>query len=263
MQKRKSSFSIFIVFFVVSLIIFGLSKTGIFNTPSSLIASVFSPVQSRFLNFIVGANWSSNSNLKDENIKLTKELSDYQKLKEQNRSLLDQFQSINPKSTTLLPANIIGAPSFIPGLSMPESFILDKGSSDGIKAGDGVVFKDNLVGKIGKITNNSSEVLLTANEKSSFTAKTGDNGQVLGVLKGQGGGEIIIDNVLLSENIKNGDFVFTNGNVNLNGEGFPPGLIVGKIISVEKNPSALFQKAEVKPLIDFTKLTMVFIILGK
>ena len=73
---------------------------------------------------------------------------------------------------------------------------------------------------------------------------------------------MILDNVLLTENLKNGDLVLTKGDVNLNGEGFLPGLIVGKIISVEKSPSALFQKAQVEGLVDVTKLSTVFVITG-
>ena len=39
-----------------------------------------------------------------------------------------------------------------------------------------------------------------------------------------------------------------------------PGLIVGKIASVSKNPSDLFQKAEIQSNIDFTKIETVFIV---
>jgi cell shape-determining protein MreC len=55
--------------------------------------------------------------------------------------------------------------------------------------------------------------------------------------------------------------VLTNGDVGLNGSGFPPDLIVGKITSIEKKPSALFQKAEVESFLDFSKITAVFVII--
>jgi len=263
MQKGGKFFAVFIVFFVLSVIIFGLSKTGIFSKPSAFLNSIFSPVQARFLSSVIGARSISSENLKEENLKLAKEVSDYQKLKKQNASLMDQFQSSGPKNSTLLPADVVGAPGFIPGLSVPESFVINKGLLDNVKVGDAVVFKDSVIGKILKTSQNLSSVILITSAGSSFTAKTGQNKPVLGVVNGQGGGEMTLDNVLLSENLKNGDLIFTNGDVNLNGEGLPPGLIVGKIISVEKSPSALFQKADVEALIDFTKLSTVFVITGK
>ena len=262
MQKRGKFFSVFIIFFVLAIIIFGLSRTNIFSTPVSLVTSIFSPVQSNFLHFAVGIRSINKSDLKEENLKLVEQVSDYQKLKEQNKSLLDQFQTLNPKSSTLLQADVVGAPSFIPGLSSPEYLTINKGLGDNIKVGQAVIFKNNLIGKINKINSNLSQVILITNNKSSFTAQTGGEKSILGVLKGLGSGEMIMDNVLLNETLKNGDLVLTKGDVNLNGEGIPPGLIVGKIISVEKSPSALFQKAQVEGLIDITKLSTVFVITG-
>jgi cell shape-determining protein MreC len=52
----------------------------------------------------------------------------------------------------------------------------------------------------------------------------------------------------------------TNGDITLSGSGFPPDLVVGKITSVEKKPSSLFQKAEVESFINFSKITAVFVI---
>ena len=263
MQKGEKFFSVFIVFLVLSVIIFGLSKTGLFSGSSYFINSIFSPIQSRFLSSVIGVRSIGGENIKEENLKLAKEVGDYQKLKEQNISLMDQFQSSGPKSSTLLPAEVVGAPGFIPGLSMPENFLINKGSLDNVKVGDAAVFENNVVGKVSKTSENISNVVLITSADFSFTVKSGQNKIVLGVLNGQGGGEMTLDNVLLSENLKKGDLVFTNGDVNLNGEGFPPELIVGKIISVEKSPSALFQKADVEALIDFTKLSTVFVIIGK
>ncbi|OGH10271.1 MAG: hypothetical protein A2152_01685 [Candidatus Levybacteria bacterium RBG_16_35_6] len=263
MQKGKKYLSIFIVFLILSAIIFGLSKTGIFSYPASFVSSAFSPVQSRFLHFTIGIKSFDNRNLKEENLMLLSQMSDYQKLKEQNKSLLDQFQTSSPKSPSLLPADVIGAPSFIPGLSAPENLIINKGLKDNVKVGQAVIFKNNLIGKVEKVNQNISQVMLITNSNSSLTVVTGNEKNILGVLNGEGSGEMVLDNVLLSENLKNGDLVFTKGDVNLNLEGIPPDLIIGKIISVEKRPSALFQKAQIQGLIDITKLSTVFIVSGQ
>ena len=83
-----------------------------------------------------------------------------------------------------------------------------------------------------------------------------------GVIKGEGGDGMILDEVLLSDSLKKDDLVLTKGNQDLSGVGFPPGLAVGKIASISKNASDLFQKAEVKSSLDFTKLDKVFIVVN-
>ena len=97
------------------------------------------------------------------------------------------------------------------------------------------------------------------NPAFSLTAKTLGT-QAAGVVKGQGGGEIILDNVLLSNSLEKDDLVVTEGNINLDGSGFPADLVVGKIAAVSKNPSDLFQEAKVQSQLDFTKLGKVFVV---
>jgi rod shape-determining protein MreC len=260
---RKSSFtSYFLVFFILSLLIVGASKIGLLNPVDAFFKTIFSPVQAiTYQAFAKITDIDSNSQmqtLKAQNLTLAKQLVDQSKLIADNKALRDQFQTENPKSTNLLPANVVGAPGFVPGLSVPEVLILNRGASDGVKVGDAVVYQNNLVGKITQVSANLASVTLTSNASSQFTAQTLQT-QAQGVIKGQGGSEIILDNVLLSDNLKKDDLVVTSGDINAQSDGFPPDLTVGKIISVSKNPSDLFQKAEIQSLVNFSKLTEVFV----
>ena len=72
----------------------------------------------------------------------------------------------------------------------------------------------------------------------------------------------VLENVLLSDKLQTGDTVISKGDIGKDGEGFPPGLVVGRIISVNKKASALFQSAEVESLVDVTRLKMVFVMSG-
>lgn len=195
--------------------------------------------------------------LEDENLKLLSRVADFEKLKQENAALSDQFQTVYPRSTQLLKADIIGAQSFIPGISVPNSFIINKGLKNNLKMGMAVVIKENFVGVISQISENLAQINLINNPSSSFTAKT-ENGAV-GIVKGAN--TLTINNILLSENIKIGELVLTKGDINNNGVGIPPDLIVGKITSVEKNPSNLFQKAKVESFVNFMNLSAVFVYL--
>jgi len=70
-----------------------------------------------------------------------------------------------------------------------------------------------------------------------------------------------LDNVVLSDSIAVGDYVVTKGDLTIDNSGYPPSLIVGKIISVEKKSSDLFQRGKVKSLVDFSRLSTVFVVL--
>lgn len=265
MQKRNNYTLYFAVFVVLSIIIFALSKTGILNPVSSIFQGIFSPVQKlTFTTFSNITNLSQNSelsNLKSQNRILTQKIVDQTKLQQDNKALRDQFATQNPKSSNLLGAEVIGAPAFIPQVSYPEVLVINKGKNDEIKVGQAVVFQNNLIGKIESASDSTSTVILITNSSYSFTAKTlSQNSQ--GVVKGQGAGSMIFDNVLLSEDLKKDDIVLTKGDLKENGVGLPPDLIVGKIKQVSKNPSDLFQKGEIQSYLDFTKLNKVFVVVG-
>lgn len=262
MRKRGNFLSAFLVFFFIALLIFLLSSFGVLKI--SFLGRFFSPIQSLTYSFFHNLPFVSDDDslkkLKDENIELAKKLLDQKKLQSENAALKDQFETSSPSSQNLLHAKVVGAPSFVPGISYPSFFIVDKGEKDGVKKEQSVVFKDAIIGKIQMSTDYSSKAVLLGNASFSFTAKT-ERGAV-GVIKGEGNGKITLDNVLLSEDLKKDDLVYTRGDLDENGVGIPEDLTIGKIESVEKNPSALFQKAKVKTLIDCTKLFDVFVVVN-
>lgn len=262
MQKRSYT-PYFVILLVCSLLIFGASYSGILNPVNSILQKVFSPFQSATYSIFTGlTSFGSNSEVKElkkQNLELTNKLIDQTKLTEDNQALRDQFATQNPKSTTLMPVDIVGAPSFVPGYSVPETLIINRGAKDGIRVGEAVVYQNNLVGKVTEVSDNFSNVILVSNASFSLTAETLQT-KTPGVAQGQGGGGIILVNVLLSDNLTKGDLVVTKGSVSLNGLGFPPGLVIGKINAVSKNPSDLFQEAKVQSQLDFSKLRKVFVV---
>lgn len=265
MKRDGDRFIVFFIFLFLSFFLLFLSPK--LNLPRSLLEKLFSPFQSftyNSFNFVEKVFASKESN--DQQILYAREATDLSKLKKDISALKDQFQTTNINSQSLLPANIIGAPGFIPNVTVPEIFILDKGEKDGIKAGMAVLYKDNLVGKITRVSPNLSAINLLTSPSSSFTAKIinpqNQSGDALGVIKGRGNGEMVLDNVLLSEKINKSDIVVTKGDINEGNIGLPPDLIVGKIISIDKKPSNLFQKAQIRSFLDFSKISMVFVLTG-
>lgn len=258
-MKRKTGFlSAFFVVAFLCVLILVLSISGKLKF-LSFLEKPTNAIQSFSYNLFQKLPFVSESaqikKLKDENLKLLSQVADFEKLKKENRALSDQFQTTYPRSTQLLEASIIGAQSFIPGVSIPNGFIINKGLKDDLKVGQAVVVENNLVGVISQISENLAKVNAVNNPSFSFTAKT-QNG-VVGVVKG--GDNITINNILLSENVGLGELILTKGSIDNDGIGIPPDLVVGKIISVEKNPSDLFQKAKIESFVNFTNLSAVFV----
>lgn len=259
MKRRESFLPTFLIVVFLCILILILSLSGNLKFISSFLEKGTSTVQSIVFGISQSIPFVSENQkikeLKEENLGLLDKMQDYEKLKKENAALLDQFQTSYPSSIRLLETEIIGAPGFIPGVSIPNNFILNKGSKDNVKIGQAVVIKDNLIGVVSQVSPSLSKVNIINNSSSSFTAKTQSG--ALGVVRG--GGSITLDNVLLSENIRLQDFVLTKGDVNSEGVGIPADLIIGKITSVEKNPSDLFQKGKIESFVDFTSLSTVFV----
>lgn len=261
-MKRKENFwSAFLVVAILCIVILSLSLSGHLKFLSSFLEKRTSQIQGitfhifRNLPFI--SQDEKAKQLEETNLELLARVASFEKLKRENAALSDQFQTSYPPSYKLLKVEVIGAPGFIPGVSNPNTFILNKGTKANVKVGFAVVVGGNLVGVISQVSENLSRVNVINNSSLSFTARM-QNGAV-GVVKG--GGVLTLNNVLLSENIKASELVLTKGDINPDGIGTPPDLVIGKIISVEKSPSDLFQKAKIESFVDFTKLSTVFIYL--
>lgn len=252
MQRRSSFFFLFVFFLLLSGIIFFFAERGAFTGMRGFFESATVPLQRfTFGLFHAEGALSEEEKLREENRELLTQLAKQKELEKENEALHDQFEVGNPSTQDLLPARVIGRNN--------DQFVIDKGSADGVKPENIIIFKDNLVGKVIKVSKHLSVVHLVTHPEISFTAEAVKT-ETLGVINGRGGSSFIFGNVVLSDKLEKDDLVVTRGDIDEHGQGYPPDLVVGKITAVYKQPSALFQNAEVKSLVDFGKLSTVFVI---
>lgn len=262
MPRKENSLPFFLVFFTLSILLILLGTSGLLSGLTSFTNKSLEPVRNATFNLLTLSGFTNKTveGLTAENQILHSQLADLENLITENKALKDQFAASGSNSISLLPAKVISAPGFIPGESEPSYLVIDKGSADGIRTGSAVVLRNNLVGTVISLQDNAAKVQLETNRSSSFTAKVlFDNKEVDGVAKGQGD-SVFLDNVLLSQNLKDGELVLTKGD-KIGTSGYPPDLVVGKIVSIEKKPSDLFQKAQVQSFINFKDLSTVFVLL--
>lgn len=213
----------------------------------------------RSLHPLTPAPKEKQETLQEENIRLSQEVAQKQLLENDNKALRDQFENTTFPTTSLLPARVVGQPQTIPNLSFPEELIIDKGRKAGVSQGVIVVVKDNAIGQVTQSSDYFSKVQLVSSKQFALSGKDSTTGAV-GVIKGIGNGEMVLDAVLLSDTLSVGDIVVSQGSQDITGKGFPPNILIGKITGVEKNPSSLFQRARIVPLLALQKLSLVFVL---
>lgn len=261
MQNRTGLLTVFIVFFLLSLVIIFFFRQQLFPVSNGIFEYVTAPFQHTFTSIFGGFVRSNGETkrLETENRALSEKIIDQNELVKEVKALRDQYdlEIVPPKA--LVPADVVGFKSFIPGVSMPEEIIVNKGSKQGIAVGQTVIVGRNVIGIIEKVSPNRALVALISNKKQAVTAKT-EKTDALGISRGKGSGMLVLENVVLADSLTEGDFILTKGDETLEGKGYPPDLIIGRIASVDKKASNLFQTAEIKSLINFSKLDTVFII---
>ena len=107
---------------------------------------------------------------------------------------------------------------------------IDKGSKDGIKVDMAVVTKNGLVGKINKVSSNSSEVKLITSDDINYKVSVGistENGDTYAILNGYNKEEglLMVTGVDKTTNVKENDVVVTSG---LGGKE-PKGIYIGTV----------------------------------
>jgi rod shape-determining protein MreC len=189
-----------------------------------------------------------NRYLRKEVDELKKEVVNLREAKLENerlRELLNIRKELPYKTEV---ARVIGKDSS----NWHQAIIIDKGGNRLIEVGSPVTTYSGLVGRVIERYKNSSRVLLITDPSLQVAARvqrTRDEGLVEGMHKGL----CRMKYLTLESEIMEGDRVITSGLSSF----FPEGLLIGKIISVETDPSNLYQIAVIKPEVDFRKLEEV------
>ncbi len=261
MQKRSILVPVFLIFLIAAFVIYFFFQTP--NPVEQGIRGIFELVTLPFqkITYLSFHLASQKDTQKEKLLDSLSTIVHEKDLQKENQALHDQFATSSIDSQKLLPAQIVGERGLVPGVSLPDEIIIDKGSSEGIKNGETVIYKNNLVGKIVTIEQHHSLVQLPSYKGVTLTATTLKTNAV-GIIQGQGADGMLLENVVLSDNLENQDLVATKGDTDINSGGYPPNLVIGKITSVNRQTSALFQAASVKSLLDISRMSYVFVMIG-
>ncbi len=187
-------------------------------------------------------------NLEERNLELLVKAGRTDVLERENKMLRQQLGVRALAEYHMLPARVLGENRFL---------LLAVGSNDGVKAGQTVVFKDSLIGKVNRVNAKLAYVQLPTDVNSKIPARVEASGTVQGLVVGQYNSSMLLDQIVQTEKLSEGDAVLTSGAEG----GYPQGLLIGKLGKVTSSATALFKNAEVRPIIDISKLDLVFVLL--
>jgi len=257
---RSGDLFLFLVFFAFSFLLFGFDRVKALEPAKIGLSYVSDPIQVTLLSAKKGILGqfeilSRLRSLEEENRKLLQSKAqlegEVERLKEkerENEALILQLGASEPREHKLLPAKTVGLNRYL---------VIDKGEKDGIKAGQTVIFGNNLVGKIVQVTATLAKVKLPTDPESKIQALLYSDTQIMGVATGNFGTNILLDKISQDEVVKVGQTVLTEGE-----EGnYPKGLVIGRIDNIKSEDVELFQHIEVAPPLPYRDLDLVFVIL--
>lgn len=260
LKNLLSDFRTLFILLAVSGILVFLDLFQMLTIPKGILQQVTIPIQyglyksyasgARQAEFVIQARQAAQENkakseqmaqILSENASLRKKLAEAQ-------SFLDQNKALSEATFNLTPARPIGLSRYLN---------IDKGTNDGIKVNQAVIFKDNFIGRIKEADPKKSKVILGSDPDSRISAfSQSEGGKARGILTGQFGSEMLLDKILHEEPIKVGDLVYSEGQE----VEVPRGLILGQVSEVISKDNEIFKQAKVKPVFEIGDLEIVFIV---
>lgn len=255
---------IILVFIILVLVSSKLGGKGRWNPAEKVIVEITAPFQ-KFIGSTINATeviWfkyfaliqthNENALLKREVDLLRMENSRYQERLTTHERLQELLQFKETYDWPVLAAQVI--------LRDPsgwfESVIIDKGEDSGLKVNMPVVNARGVVGRLVSVSADYAKVLLIIDQNSSvdcIVQRSRDGG----ILKGLSSDVCRLDYVLETSDVGVGDKVVTSG---LGGV-YPKGLDVGEVLTVVSTAGELFRDIKVRPMVDFSKLEELLVIL--
>lgn len=264
-KQFKAVLSIFLGLVIIALISFVAGdriapQSDILGTITAPFRAAFSEISEGVSNIAAAYSEGDKANLENTQLKneideLKGQLAEMEEIKKQNE-FYKNYLEIKDKNPDFkfTDAKIISRDSQDPF----KSFVINKGSADGVSRNDPVITNAGLVGYVTEVGITTCKVATILSPEITLGAldnRTGDSGVVSGTLSFAEKGFTRIYNLSRSCSVSLGDIVVTSG------EGiFPEGILIGTIESVESDKYNTSIYAEVKPLADFENLKNVMVI---
>ena len=224
-----------------------LKILNIFRTPLKIISGSYYVLRD-ISNF---KELNRENKILKENIgNLRKEVLNLREAGLENKRLRKLLEFTGLKKRKVLPAMVIARDPLI----SRGAIIIDRGKKDNLRKDMTVISGNGLVGRVRETGWTISRVLLIIDPDSVVSGILGDERNE-GAVAGTGSG-LVMKYLELDSHVKKGDKVITSGFGGI----FERGILIGKVVSVNKDPSGLYLKAVVRQEVDMARLEEVLVI---
>lgn len=201
-----------------------------------------------------GALESENRALRRLNHQLSTEYVKMRHSAIENDKLREMIGFKSMEQENVVTAEIVGRST----IELRDYLTLNKGELDGVYEGMAVRTASGLVGIIIGSSNTYSLVESILNRNVKISGKILRN-NISGIVIWEGSNNFLLKNIPESFDVQVGDKVVTSNYSNK----YPPDIPVAQVVNIESDPSSLFLRVELEPVVDFSILQEVFIVLAQ
>jgi len=140
-----------------------------------------------------------------------------------------------------------------------NNFHIDRGTDDGISMNMPILADQGLVGVVRQVWPRRAQVVSIIDHGFSaavYSPRTGDIGMVSGDIALMQQGLTRMNHIDVSAQLMPGDEILTSAHSSI----FPPGLLVGTVVSIHPNPDVLTAHAIIAPVATPNDIEMVLIV---
>lgn len=266
-RSKQFKVILIIIAIVFCSIVLGRWISGNSAPGNSIIGAVISPFQkaaTAVSDYVIdlkvrlddsGKLIEENNNLKQENSKLSEQIIDYQKTKDENE-FYKEFLEIKENNPDY---KFRDAKLIVRDISDPYGgFNIDKGLIDGISLNDPVITSAGLVGYVSEVGASFSKVTTVLSPDINIGGvdiRTSDSGILSGDSLLAKDGFCKFYNLPRTASVALGDYITSSG-----GGMFPEGLIIGTVEDIKYDSVSTSLFASVKPYVDLNSVKNVMVI---
>lgn len=142
-----------------------------------------------------------------------------------------------------------------------KTIVIGAGTDQGVRVDQIVLSEQGVVGRVGEVGSNYAKIVLVTDSSSSVSALV-QTSRASGIVRGQYGDTLVMEWILQSDPVKQGDVVVTAG-LGIGNDlrsFYPKGLVIGTVVDVTKAEVSAYQRAVIAPAVDLRKLENVLLI---
>jgi rod shape-determining protein MreC len=269
MLRRPAPFILVVFLLIIAAVAVGWQRSahsnGGVSAPEGIVYVVLRPVQYTLSTvgdwfsdlgrtmFRRGGTVEENERLRGEVANLrgqTQRLLRYRRENEELRRLLGLKP---PEGGTNVAADVVS----LAATPYARRVTLNIGTRQGVRSKDVVFVAQGLVGQVVAVSPFTSSVVLLTDRESGVGAMS-TRTMAKGWVNGTGARTLQMSFLDYNSDVREGDLIVTSGLSEI----FPRGLIIGRVLRVDRNKSYSRLSAEIDPAVPFDQLSAVFVRTG-